>query len=130
MVSGDRIGAIAMTEPGTGSDLLAIRTTPWRQGEHNYELAIAWTLRNLDTAGYGLVTRDHLYLRDPNSTGSVADYKTAGRGDIESKGFKIIANIGDQYSDLANGHVEMTFNPISFISFRDGRRQDLARTLS
>ena len=30
---GELIGAIAMTEPGTGSDLKAVRTTAWRDGE-------------------------------------------------------------------------------------------------
>ena len=34
MASGELIGAIAMTEPGTGSDLKAIRTTAVRQGDH------------------------------------------------------------------------------------------------
>ncbi len=34
MVSGERIAAIAMTEPGTGSDVAAIRTHAKRDGEH------------------------------------------------------------------------------------------------
>ncbi|MFY9511628.1 MAG: acyl-CoA dehydrogenase family protein [Rubrivivax sp.] len=34
MCSGDFIGAIAMTEPGTGSDLQAVRTSARRDGEH------------------------------------------------------------------------------------------------
>lgn len=34
MVSGDAIGAIAMTEPGTGSDLQGIKTTAVRDGNH------------------------------------------------------------------------------------------------
>ncbi|NLY64695.1 MAG: acyl-CoA dehydrogenase, partial [Alcaligenaceae bacterium] len=34
MASGTLIGAIAMTEPGTGSDLKAIRTTAKREGDH------------------------------------------------------------------------------------------------
>ena len=34
MASGETIGAIAMTEPGTGSDLKAIRTTAQREGDH------------------------------------------------------------------------------------------------
>jgi alkylation response protein AidB-like acyl-CoA dehydrogenase len=34
MIGGTVIGAIAMTEPGTGSDLQAIRTTARREGEH------------------------------------------------------------------------------------------------
>ncbi|RRQ26610.1 acyl-CoA dehydrogenase [Rhodococcus sp. Eu-32] len=34
MASGDLIGAIAMTEPGTGSDLQAIKTTAVREGDN------------------------------------------------------------------------------------------------
>ncbi|MBK1781869.1 acyl-CoA dehydrogenase family protein [Advenella sp. WQ 585] len=34
MASGNIIGAIAMTEPGTGSDLKAVRTTAQREGDH------------------------------------------------------------------------------------------------
>ncbi|WP_447929898.1 acyl-CoA dehydrogenase family protein [Sphingopyxis fribergensis] len=34
MASGEAIGAVAMTEPGTGSDLQAIRTTAKRDGDH------------------------------------------------------------------------------------------------
>jgi alkylation response protein AidB-like acyl-CoA dehydrogenase len=34
LCSGEAIGAIAMTEPGTGSDLQGIRTTARRDGEH------------------------------------------------------------------------------------------------
>jgi acyl-CoA dehydrogenase len=34
MAKGELIGAIAMTEPGTGSDLQAVRTTARRQGNH------------------------------------------------------------------------------------------------
>jgi hypothetical protein len=89
-----------------------------RQAEHNFEMAKVWTLRNLDTAGYANLSPDHLYMRDPNSTGSVADYKSSARADIESRGFTIIANLGDQWSDLVQGHADMTFklpNPFYFI---------------
>lgn len=34
LASGEKIGAIAMTEPGTGSDLQAVRTTAKRDGGH------------------------------------------------------------------------------------------------
>jgi len=34
MASGERVGAIAMTEPGTGSDLAGIRTRAERDGDH------------------------------------------------------------------------------------------------
>ena len=107
---------IGQPAPCTAIDVFFV--TGRREIEHRYEPASIWTLRNLESAGYGAVSRDHLYVRDPASTTSVADYKSAARADIESRGFTIIANIGDQKSDLANGHAEMTFkvpNPFYFI---------------
>ena len=83
----------------------------------NNEKSRDWTLRNLKTAGYGDVANDHLYMRE-DLNGTVSNYKTSRRMDIESKGFVIIANIGDQKSDLAGGHAEVTFkipNPFYFL---------------
>jgi acid phosphatase len=42
-------------------------------------------------------------------TPSVADFKAPERAKIEMKGYTIIANVGDQPSDLAGGHAERTF---------------------
>ncbi|MBC9726692.1 HAD family acid phosphatase [Streptomyces sp. TRM68367] len=39
----------------------------------------------------------------------VAEYKTAQRAAIESKGYTIIANIGNSPTDLSGGHAEKTF---------------------
>ncbi|MER5602529.1 HAD family acid phosphatase [Streptomyces sp. NPDC002265] len=39
----------------------------------------------------------------------VAAYKTAQRVDIESKGYTIIANIGNSATDLSGGHAEKTY---------------------
>jgi hypothetical protein len=90
-----------------------------REQAHNDEMASVWTLRNLQLAGFDGIARDHLYMRDPASTGSVSIHKTAARTEIEDKlGFVIIANVGDQNSDLVGGHAEMTFkvpNPFYFI---------------
>jgi acid phosphatase len=89
-----------------------------READHNGELASAWTLRNLKTAGFDGIDRAHLYMRDPEASDGVSDHKTRARTDIESKGYTIIANVGDQQSDLVNGHAEMTFkvpNPFYFI---------------
>jgi hypothetical protein len=77
-----------------------------------------WTLRNLERAGYHGVDADHLYMRDPHSSGPVAVDKTTARAAIEGRGYVIIANIGDQESDLVGGHSERTFkvpNPFYFI---------------
>lgn len=68
----------------------------------------AATERNLHRAGYagwaGLVLRT-----GGSATRSAADYKTRARAKIEAAGYTIIANVGDQPSDLAGGHAERTF---------------------
>jgi len=75
------------------------------------------TALNLSKAGY--FGWDGLYLRDPEKPRpSVAEYKRDMRIDIEAKGYTIIGNIGDQYSDLALEHAEQTFkvpNPFYFL---------------
>ena len=69
---------------------------------------IAWpTEYNLEYDGYevaGLYDRGLLDLFK-----DVAAYKTAQRADIESKGYTIIANIGNSATDLSGGHAEKTF---------------------
>jgi predicted secreted acid phosphatase len=62
---------------------------------------------NLKHVGYqvsGLHVRGFLDLFK-----NVADYKTAQRVDIESKGYTIIANIGNSATDLSGGHAEKTY---------------------
>jgi HAD superfamily, subfamily IIIB (Acid phosphatase) len=49
---------------------------------------------------------------------SVTEYKRHARIDIERKGYAIIANVGDQQSDLAFEHAERIFkipNPFYYI---------------
>jgi len=77
-----------------------------------------WTLENLQKAGFVGVTEDHLYMRPKNSSGKVSTYKTDQRIAIENLGKTIIANIGDQESDLAGGHAARAFklpNPFYLI---------------
>jgi len=75
------------------------------------------TVRHLTATGYK--DWDGLILKQPSDTDAVSAYKTKARANIEEKKkTKIIANIGDQYSDLAGGHAERTFkvpNPFYFI---------------
>jgi acid phosphatase len=77
----------------------------------------AATEENLRRAGYH--DWNGLFLRPPSTRGRpVAEYKSATRAGIEAANFTIIANIGDQESDLANGHAERPFklpNPFYFI---------------
>ncbi len=62
---------------------------------------------NLEHVGYevsGLYVRSFIDLFK-----DVAAYKTAQRVDIESKGYTIIANIGNNATDLSGGHAEKTY---------------------
>jgi predicted secreted acid phosphatase len=68
----------------------------------------AATEKNLSATGYG----DHqgLYMEAVGSYyASAADFKAPQRAKIEAEGFTIIANMGDQPSDLAGAHAEKTF---------------------
>ncbi|WP_229873681.1 HAD family acid phosphatase [Streptomyces cirratus] len=65
------------------------------------------TERNLTSVGYPV---SGLYVRDlPNLFSQVSAYKTAKRAEIENRGYTIIANIGNNESDLVGGHAERTF---------------------
>ena len=67
----------------------------------------AATRLNLRMQGYG----DHRGLYMPargQHFASAADFKVPQRQKIEAAGYTIIANIGDQPSDLAGGHAERT----------------------
>lgn len=62
---------------------------------------------NLEKVGYEV---DGLYVRGFfDLFKNVADYKTAQRVNIESKGYTIIANIGNNTTDLSGGHAEKTY---------------------
>ena len=55
---------------------------------------------------------------DPNGSCTTTHYKSATRAHIESLGYDIVANFGDQYSDLAGGFADKTFklpNPNYFL---------------
>lgn len=77
----------------------------------------ASTERQLRAAGYagwtGVVLKPDNY-GDP----SVVNYKSAARSQIEAKGYEILVNVGDQWSDLDGGHAVASFklpNPIYLI---------------
>jgi predicted secreted acid phosphatase len=86
------------------------------------------TLTNLRAAGY-TVTDDQVYLKDasgatepwlstcaPNCT--TTQYKSLTREHIESLGYDIAANFGDQFSDLNGGFADKTIkmpNPMYFL---------------
>lgn len=50
------------------------------------------------------VSYDALYLRPHHPGPPAEEYKSGVRKEIEQMGFKIVVNIGDQFSDLAGGY--------------------------
>jgi hypothetical protein len=59
-----------------------------------------------------------LFLKPDASTETTVQYKSGARANIEGQGYRIIANVGDQYSDLAGGHEDIGFklaNPFYFL---------------
>lgn len=67
----------------------------------------AETKWNLNSVGYPV---SGLYTRDlPDLFDEVSSYKTGKRAQIESQGYTIIANVGNNDSDLVGGHAERTF---------------------
>ena len=59
-----------------------------------------------------------MYLKPPTYTNpSVIPYKAGARADITSKGYRILANLGDQRSDLKGGYALRKYkfpNPMYF----------------
>jgi len=55
---------------------------------------------------------------DPGGSCTTVHYKSATRAFLESQGYDVVANFGDQQSDLVGGHADRTFklpNPMYFI---------------
>jgi hypothetical protein len=75
------------------------------------------TIKNLNAAGYK--DWDGLFFKpDGYQQGSIIPYKSSTRKRIEESGYRIVVNIGDQYSDLAGGYSERSFklpNPYYYI---------------
>ncbi|MDJ1130443.1 HAD family acid phosphatase [Streptomyces iconiensis] len=73
-----------------------------------------WSVRNLKNVGYkNPVDKKHFYLKDEKNPPAYLDcgtdcttveYKAGTRAHIESRGYDILANFGDQHSDLKGGH--------------------------
>jgi len=74
------------------------------------------TIENLEREGYS--DWAGLTLKPAGSTLTTVAYKSGARAAIEQQGYRIVANIGDQYSDLAGGHADRAFkvpNPFYFL---------------
>ena len=84
------------------------------------------TIANLTNEGYD-VQSSRLYMKDyaadpwlsPCATScTTIQYKSLTRAHIESLGYDIVANFGDQYSDLTGGYADETFklpNPMYYL---------------
>ena len=88
----------------------------------------AWSVRNLKNVGYQVaLDRRHVFLKDKEhppaylpcgATCTTVEYKSGTRKHIESLGYDVVANFGDQYSDLDGGAGDRTFkmpNPMYFL---------------
>lgn len=74
------------------------------------------TYKNLIKEGF--TNFDGLYLKPKTGKIKTVDYKSGARKEIMEKGYIIIANIGDQYSDLEGGYAVQHFklpNPMYFV---------------
>lgn len=75
------------------------------------------TRKNLIRAGYahwdGLFLKPNSYNKD-----TIIPFKAHARATIEKQGYKVIASIGDQYSDIKGGYVKKGFklpNPYYYL---------------
>lgn len=86
------------------------------------------TQGNLDKVGYAPdADEDHLFLKnkenpppylDCGAECTTVEYKSQTRKHLESQGYDIVANFGDQYSDLQGGHGDKRYkipNPMYYL---------------
>jgi hypothetical protein len=87
------------------------------------------TVTNLTKVGYPSVPDSHLYLKDLSAPWlsscatttpvcTTIQYKSLTRKHIESQGYDIVANFGDQFSDLKGGFADKVFklpNPMYYL---------------
>jgi predicted secreted acid phosphatase len=72
------------------------------------------TRQNLNQAGY--TDLSGIFFKP--SADQVVPFKSGQRAALEGQGYRIVANVGDQESDLAGGHADRSFklpNPFYFI---------------
>jgi acid phosphatase len=86
-------------------------------GRRDSESQRSWTIKNLQAVGYDGWAGLSLRPIDDHAS-SVIPYKSGERSKIAAHGYTIIANIGDQHSDLAGDFAERAWklpNPFYFI---------------
>ena len=76
-----------------------------------------FTIETLNRNGYSNWSK--LYLKPSDyKEDTIRKFKTACRKEIEEEGYRIVLNLGDQYSDLLGGYSEKNFllpNPFYFL---------------
>ncbi|GAA2017961.1 HAD family acid phosphatase [Catenulispora yoronensis] len=87
----------------------------------------SYTEANLGAVGFPAAGAENLFMKNKDNppaylpcgaTCTTTQYKSGTRAHIESLGYRIVANFGDQESDLAGGYSAKTFkipNPMYFI---------------
>ena len=78
------------------------------------DISASVTEQNLNAAGY----TERAGVSFKPTEGETIPYKSGERAKIEQEGYRIIANVGDQESDLAGGYADRSFklpNPFYFI---------------
>ena len=86
------------------------------------------TVQNLDNVGYNVPPNEQIYLKQSSPpsylhceaapTCTTIEYKSGTRKHIESMGYDIVADFGDQYSDLTGGASGRQFkipNPMYYL---------------
>jgi predicted secreted acid phosphatase len=74
------------------------------------------TAHNLEREGF--TGYKQLILKPAGFAGTTVAYKAGARKTIEDQGYDIVANVGDQYSDLAGGYADSAFklpNPFYYL---------------
>jgi acid phosphatase len=74
------------------------------------------TAHNLEREGF--TGYEQLILKPAGFAGTTVAYKAGARKAIEEQGYNIVANVGDQYSDLAGGYADSAFklpNPFYYL---------------
>jgi acid phosphatase len=82
-----------------------------------HEASRLGTVKNLADVGY-VGYRELVMKPDTNHERSAIPFKSSARAAIERQGYRIIENVGDQWSDLKGGHSERVFkvpNPMYLI---------------
>ena len=86
-----------------------------------------YTAANLGAVGFPAATAANLFMKNAanppsylpcGATCTTDQYKSGTRAYIESQGYRIVANFGDQYSDLSGGHADHSYkipNPMYFL---------------